>query len=244
MKNTITASERSERLLIEQIVDEYRSKGFVVSRRPELDFLPGVRPDLVVKKNGETKIIEIKSRASLSADEQIEELARTISEKPGWSFELMMIGEPEHVGSPKTAKPLDSDGILLRIEDAEVARRSGLSTAAFLLAWSACEAAIRELLAINGIANDGLTTATHLLDQAVYHGIVSREDYRPLTEALRHRNAMVHGFDVGEFDGAMLTGLIYATRNVIEAIDRGPINDEVEDAVDFWPSKSRVEIAD
>ena len=71
-----TLSEKSERISVELTAEEYRRKGYQVYRELRLDFLRGFIPDLVVEKNGEKKVIEVKSRSMLGND-QIVEMART-----------------------------------------------------------------------------------------------------------------------------------------------------------------------
>ena len=66
----------SEYLLAQKTVEEYRSKGYEVSRGALLDFFPGFRADLIVRKDDEVKVIEVKSRSSLAANPKISELAR------------------------------------------------------------------------------------------------------------------------------------------------------------------------
>ena len=115
--------------------EEYRSKGYEVLLEAPLDFMPGFRADLLVRKGDETRVVEVKSRPSLAADPKIGELARLIESMPGWTFELVLVGEPEKVDSPEGARSFEIDGILQRIEEAERSLQAELPEAAFLLAW-------------------------------------------------------------------------------------------------------------
>lgn len=232
-----TLSEKSERINVELVAEEYRRKGYRVTREPRLDFLPGFIPDLVVERNGEKKVIEVKSRSSMLGNNSIVEMAKLVYSQPGWSFDLHMIGEPEAMETPASAKSFDADDILSRLVDAERVRQSGSAETAFLLAWVACEAAIRALSVMHGIDNERITTATHLLDQATYHGVISRDDYFHLLDAAAFRNAFVHGYKVEGFNPELVTDLISATRNILDEIDRSSINDQDDYALDFWPSR-------
>ena len=203
-----------EMLLADMTAEEYRNKGYEVSRGTQLDFLPGIHPDIIVRKGDEVKVIEVKSRASLVGNRQIMELARVIHSKPGWSFELLMVGEPEKLDSPEGAQSFGDESILRRIEEAEKALGTGLSEAAFLLAWSACEAAIRELLAAQGVPNSGITTPHYVLDQAIFHGVISSEEYQHLNDMQKYRNAIVHGFGVNDFGDDLVTELIEIARHL------------------------------
>ena len=135
----------SEYLLTHKTAEEYRGKGYEVVFEAPLDFLPGFSADLLVRKGDDVRVIEVKSRSSLAADPKISELARLIDAKPGWSFELVLVSEPEKLDSPEGARSFESERILQRIEEAEKSLQAKLPEAAFLLAWSASEAVIREL---------------------------------------------------------------------------------------------------
>ncbi len=204
----------SEYLVSRKTAEEYRSKGYEVLQETPLDFLPGFLADLVVRKGGETKVIEIRRRSSLAADPRIMELAQIVDSKPGWSFELILVGEPEMLDSPDEAHSFDHDGILRRLSDAERTLESGIPEAAFVLAWSALEAAIRESIAEQGIYNAGITTSAFILDQAVSLGIVSREEYGQLTRMHKYRNAVVHGFGAADFGEELVAELIETVRQM------------------------------
>lgn len=203
-----------ESLLADQTAEEYRRKGYEVSREAQLDFLPGFRPDLIVRKDDQVTVIEVKARSSLAANPKIRELAQIIHSKPGWSFELLLVSEPEKLDPPNGAQPFEAESILQRVEEAERALESGLSEAAFLLAWSACEAAIRALIAAQGISSTSITTPNYVLNQAAFHGVISRDEHRNLTGMLRYRNAIVHGFAVDDFSDQLTTDLIEIVRGM------------------------------
>jgi uncharacterized protein YutE (UPF0331/DUF86 family) len=185
--------------------------------------LPGFRPDLIVQKDDQVTVIEVKARSSLAANPKIRELSQIIHSKPGWSFELLLVSEPEKLDPPKGAQPFKEENILKRVDEAERALESGLTEAAFLLAWSACEAAIRSMVAAQGVSNDSITTPGYVLNQAVSHGVISRDDYRNLTDMLRYRNAIVHGFALDDFSDELITDLIETVRRMTNTTT-GPAN--------------------
>ena len=127
----------SEYLLAHKVAQDYRSKGYEVSRDVPLDFLPGFRADLIARKDGDTVVVEVKGRSALSANPKIRELATILETKPGWSFELLLVGEPERLDSLEGARSFEYKGILDRLGEAEKALGVGLAEAAFVLAWSA-----------------------------------------------------------------------------------------------------------
>ena len=204
-----------EYLLTQKTAEEYRSNGYEVQLAASLDFFPNFRADLLVRKGDEVKVIEVKSRPSLAADPKITELARLIDSKPGWSFELLLVSEPANVDSPAGARSFEAEGIVRRIEQAEKSLRAGIPEAAFLLAWSACEAATRDLIAAEGVSNTRITSPRFVLDQAVFHGVLSREEYDNLVGMLKYRNAIVHGFNTDDFDAELVPELIETVRRIV-----------------------------
>lgn len=205
-----------ERNFIEKKAVEYRSRGFTVEKNGSLKFLPGYRADLIVRKDGVAKVIEVKSRTSLAQSPSRRKLAEVLNGKPGWSYELLLVGEPEKLESPEGAQSFTEDEIRQRMDEAETVLEGGSGEAAFLLAWSACEAATRRWVEAEGIAIKRVTKAGYVLDTAVFHGIISRNDSRYLTDMMKYRNAIVHGFDVKGFSDEKVTELISFVRRLLD----------------------------
>ena len=217
----------SEYLLTRKTAEEYRSSGYDVQLDASLDFFPNFRADLLARKGDEVKVVEVKSRPSLAADPRISELAQLIESKPGWSFELVLVSEPEKVDSPIGTRAFEGEAILQRMGQAERSLGAGMPEAAFLLAWSACEAAMRELIAAEGISDVRITSPRFILDQAVFRGVISREKYDYLAGMLKYRNAIVHGFDPGDFSVEFVTGLIETVRRInISAAEADEVRDD------------------
>ena len=213
----VEGAANSEYFLVRKTAEEYRTKGYEVSVESPLDFLPGFRADLVVRKDDEAKVIEVKSRASLAASPRIRELAQIIDSKPGWSFELILVGEPEKLDSPEGAHAFERENILRRTEEAQKLLESGYSEAALLLAWSACEAAARLMVTEQGVPDTGITTPGYVFDQATFLGVVSRDEYRHLTDVQKYRNAIVHGFSHDDFSDELVTDLIETVQRMMIA---------------------------
>lgn len=208
-----------ERKFIAKRAAEYRSRGYEVEEDCPLEFLPGYRADLVVRKGEETRVIEVKTRTSLAKSPGMTELAEILYEKPGWSYDLLLVGEPEKLDSPEDARSFAAEEIRQRIAEAEKALGHGLGEAAFLLVWSAFEAATRELITAEGVSIERVTQSGYVLDQAVYHGVISRDDYDYLADMRRYRNAIAHGFDVNGFSDEKVTELL---RFVMQLLDSEP----------------------
>ena len=206
-----------QRNFVEKKAAEYRSKGYEVEEDCPLEFLPGFRADLVVRKGGETKVIEVKYRASLAESSKMRELAEVLHDRPGWSFELLLVGEPEKLDSPEGVQSFAGEEIRQRLTEAEKALKHGLGEAAFLLVWSAFEAVTRELIAAEGVSIARVTKSGYVLDQAVYHGVISRKEYEYLADMRKYRNAIAHGFDVNGFSDEKVTELIEVVLRLLDS---------------------------
>ena len=206
-----------ERKFIDKKAAEYRSRGYEVEENCELDFLPGYRADLVVRKGEEVRVIEVKARTSLARSPRMAEVAETLYGKPGWSYDLLLVGEPEKLDSPEGARSFAAEEIRQRLAEAEKALGHGLGEAAFLLVWSAFEAVVRELIAAEGVSITRVTQSGYVLDQAVYHGVISRADYDYLADMRKYRNAIAHGFDVNGFSDEKVTELIGVVLRLLDS---------------------------
>jgi hypothetical protein len=87
---------------------------------------------------------------------------------------------------------------------------AGQAEAALVLVWSALEATIRRLLEEEEPYLSLLDSA-HILNLAVFHGILSRDDYNALMKVRKYRNAAVHGFETSDFDFAAGYSVIKST---------------------------------
>ena len=210
----VSAMTGTEYVLASEVAEEYRRKGYEVAREVALDFLPGFHADLIARKDDEVRVIEVKTRSSLAANPQIGEMARIVDEKRGWTFELRLVGEPHRPDIPKDGQPSKATDIDERTDEAKRALAAGLPGAALLLAWSAVEASARRAVVAEGIAEERVAAGGNALDQAVFLGIISRDDYRRLTEVRKQRNALAHGFDVSDADEGAVSGLIDLARKI------------------------------
>ena len=212
----IRNATNAEILLTEKTEEEYRNKGYTVLREAPLDFMPDFVADLVARKDDEAIVIEVSTQAGLALNSRISELVETLRTKPGWSFELLLVGEPEKLDPPPTAQLLDDHEILRRLDQAVSALESGLAEAAFVTAWSALEATTRALIADELGTNSDTSMSSYVLDEAVFLGIISRSEYEDLRNMMKYRNAIVHGFSPSDFGGHVVTELIERVKSILE----------------------------
>lgn len=203
-----------EHSLIRKTAEKYQANGYDVSKEAPLDFIPGFRADLIARKAGRTKVIEIKSWTSLAADPGIARLADIIDSKPGWTFELIFVGEPENGKLNDDTPPLEPHKILRRIQRAEKKLHSEHISDAFALAWSACAAAIKALIAIEGVHSPDITSATYILNSPRCLGTLSTGKRLNLTDLQKYRNAIAHGFTHPDLDERTVADLIATARKL------------------------------
>ncbi|MDE0218315.1 MAG: hypothetical protein OXJ90_03505 [Spirochaetaceae bacterium] len=70
------------------------------------------------------------------------------------------------------------------------------------------------MIAEQGVPDTRITGPGYVLDQAVFHGVVSREEYKTLKEMLKYRNAIVHGFRLSDFRAELVVELIKSARRI------------------------------
>lgn len=210
-----------ERQRAREIAEEYRQRGYEVVEAPSPehlpDFLAGYHPDLLIRKGEEAIVVEVKSRASLAHETHVRELARLLrtTPKPGWHFELIVVGEAERVRAPAGAHPFDRADILRGLEAAARLQQAGFAEAALLPAWSAAEATVRLLTEEEGLVLER-SEPLALLKHAAMHGVISREEYHFFTQVMAHRNALVHGFTPMDFESNLVTELISVTQRLLQ----------------------------
>lgn len=202
--------QEKEMLRINEIAQKYQEKGYDALTQPQEhqlpDFLKQFQPDLIVSKDNEHIVVEVKSRGQFSQPSEINELAKAVQDEVGWKFELVLLG-PENALSVGEALPLTTEEIRSKLLEATDFLNSGHLDAALLIAWSLAEAALRMLAAKEGIDAEKATTA-YLLKQMTFEGFVAKETYQQLAQLQQTRNAVAHGFKPSQLDKSKIQKLI------------------------------------
>lgn len=205
----LTVQEK-ETLRINEIAQTYQEKGYDVLVQPQEhqlpDFLKQLQPDLIVGKENEHIVVEVKSRGQFSQPSQVNELAKAVQDEAGWKFELVLLG-PENSLSVGTASPLTNEEIQVKMSEVTTFLDLGHLDAALLISWSVVEAVLRMLAVQEGIEAEK-ATPTYLLKQMTYEGVVSRETYQHLLNLQQTRNAIAHGFKPLQLDVETVQKLI------------------------------------
>ena len=56
----------------------------------------------------------------------------------------------------------------------------------------------------------------YILNQAVMHGVISRDEYNFLTNVMKYRNALAHGFKTVDFDRVLVKELISTMQHLLQ----------------------------
>jgi hypothetical protein len=185
-------SHEVERQFLESIRDQYETKGFRFTIEPQdqqlPDFLGSYRPDAIAQRPGENIAIEVKHRQSQAGSAKLEELSHLFSGHPEWTFKVVYAGT-----NPNAAlqlEPVSAEELLAYVERVEGLKAVGEYAAAFIMAWSLLEAALRS---VDGQARIRPLTPGTVVQSLVMNGHLSDTLGRELTELITLRNRAVHG---------------------------------------------------
>lgn len=188
---------------VQEIAAQYRQGNYEVIAEPAPeqlpDFLKGFHPDLLVRIGDYSKVIEVKSRASLAKAPSGIGLASALADKPNWGHELFLVGRAERLHLANDSLAFDREAVLQNLAKSKSLLDSGLPQESLLISWAALEATVRLRNQLAGIPPDFIT-APALLSLAVYHGALSGQDYQSLLDIMERRNAVAHGFKLSDFE--------------------------------------------
>ena len=154
------------------------------------EFLAGFEPDLIATGKAESVVVEVKARNELQDEQVVAGIEAALRNRPGWRFELVIEGWDSEDGRLLTVPQI---GAL--IEEANELQQRGQLVAALLLLWSAAEGILRLLAAREDIELESPASA-YVTTRLYTLGLLGRDQYRILDEAVRLRNRAAHGFQV------------------------------------------------
>ncbi|MDF2189841.1 hypothetical protein [Paraflavitalea sp. CAU 1676] len=190
---------------IKQVARDYEKKGYNVIIEPKgkdiPEFIKNYQPDIIASNKSETVVIEVKSRADISAIERLKNVADVINEKSGWRFELIITSSKQETESK--GRPL-LEGLQINNLDKllkEIKELSKLKhyNAAFVLTWSYLESLSRQLL-LNDKKNLKNRNPLTLIKTLFSFGYISLPELRTLENLFEIRNQVVHGYQSSDLD--------------------------------------------
>ena len=219
-----TSTENTERERLLKLAEEYRDKGYEVLFHPNLedlpDFLKSYRPDLIVRREDEVVVIEVKSRSSLNSSTQyLRNLAQAVEQHPGWRFELVVANSEDVTYFSKAEESLQEHEIESQLQVAkQLVTKHPAST--ILYAWSLAEATLRLVAAKEGLSLQRFDSL-YLVKRLATEGVISRSDYQLLMNALSLRNAVAHGFKTAQLTPNSVYELIEIIEQLLKALNGG-----------------------
>lgn len=193
----ITPREGHGRDVLERIAEDYRRRGYEVLVEPKGRDLPAFlsadTPDLIAQRDNEHLVIEVKQSPMDVDSRQLNSIREKVSQQPGWRFVLMAVKPNGSDAAAGGLMLLDESGIRESLSQAESLAKTGYSSAALMLAWSATEGLLRRLLADRPEGPASVAPA-FLLRSATSEGLIGADDFARLNDILRLRSAVAHGF--------------------------------------------------
>lgn len=222
MVTPTTNIETIQRKRLLKLAEEYRNKGYEILLHPKSedlpDFLKNYSPALIVRRQDEGVVVEVKSRSSLnlSSTQYLKNLAQTIEQRPGWRFELVMTNPEDTIYSIKAEGSLQEDEIKSGLQIArQLIERHPES--AILYLWSLTEATLRLIAEKESLSLRNFDPL-HLIKQLATEGIISQSGYQLLMNWLSLRNAIAHGFKTTPITQDSIYELVEMSEDLLKAL--------------------------
>ena len=180
---------RSYRDFLDELKADYVNRGFRIVSAEEISSKLGFRPDLVVAKDGQITVVEVKSTDRV-LPARIKELRHRV-EQLGYRLELKVV---PRVPKRRTAleHPSKVPGLLTDAQKFFDADRLDL---ALLLSWIALEISIRILDARTSNGMEPVTQTGDVIRAAIDLELISEDDLADVRAIAELRNRVVHGFE-------------------------------------------------
>ena len=187
---------------VAELTRNYEALGFAVKTEPSADDIPfnlgGYRPDLLVEKEGEHIIVEVKKAGVPLSVDRLQALASTIRQHAGWRF-LLVPEEEEGLSQSfsSVGEVVSWQAVTERAKRAGHLLNLGETDAAFLMLWSTLEAMLRRHAEQIALPIERLP-ASALLNYLYSQGELTYEQFQQALTAMKVRNRLVHGFEATE----------------------------------------------
>jgi len=178
---------------VERLARKYREAGYVVL----VDPLPwgdvDLQPDLLVRNENETVVVEIVTASEMhESDGKLARFAQAVAALPGWRLEVHSTGG--NVRTPVGAALRNLDEVL---EQVRRLVEQEMWIPGILAGWSVIEGTLRELVSTETVTAKAPNPRA-LVKSAFSLGLVSRGTMDSLLELARIRNAAAHALSPGD----------------------------------------------
>lgn len=188
-------SQSAEATFLEGLRAQYERHGFTFVAHPATRDLPpffgAYQPDAIATKAGQAIAIEIKSRKSSATDLSLQRIRRLFEGQKDWAFAVAYLGSDAassiQIPIARTATIHD------QVKEIEALASDGHLRAAFVMAWSLLEAAMRRFDSEGNAKPVGPGTVVQTL---AMQGLITPDMEQALRPMVVLRNRVVHG-DLG-----------------------------------------------
>jgi uncharacterized protein YutE (UPF0331/DUF86 family) len=188
--------QKVERRFLESLRSRYEGEGFTFTTYPYPaklpDFLGSYVPDALAQKPGRNVVIEVKQRSAPPTERSLAEISRLFDGHPDWQLQVVLMGGPLQSVAIPVAKPAT---VRSGIKEVRALIQQGHRRAAFVVAWSLLEAALR---ALDDETNGHSFTPGIVVQTLAMNGYIEPETEGRMRNLIELRNRIVHGDLVAE----------------------------------------------
>ena len=130
------------------------------------EFLRDFSPDLIVMKDGDSAVVEIKTREEVIGSNEIVELAARVDAHPGWRFEFVSLGREEVAATGPSEQGLEQ-----LMASALTAYDAGERKLALIYLVSVVEELLRDVAVENRVKTRGRDTRT-IIGALEFEGLI------------------------------------------------------------------------
>lgn len=214
-----------ERKQLAQLAAQYRQQGYEVMFPPDYeelpDFISTYTPDLVVRNEQETVVIQIQTSNSpnFTNTQYLSHLAKEIEKYPNWKLALKEIKSDsiKITNSLIAQDSLQANEIREKLQIVKQLARE-YPEAATLLCWSLIEATIRLLVKKEHLSLKEFDFK-RLIKELVFNGIISQSQYSTLQKANQLRNTIAHGFKTDIVDNNHIEQIMLLQQELLTELE-------------------------
>lgn len=188
----VSWEQQTERRFIESLRARYEGEGFAFTVEPEAaklpDFLRSYRPDALAQKAGHNVAIEVKRRPGPSTDRALKDIRRLFEGHPDWQLHVVFMGTDQLQSI--TIRAAEPARIRSLVSEVRRLIAVGHSRAAFVMAWSLLEAALRSR---EGETTSRPRTVGTVVQTLAMNGYIGPDVERRMRDMIDLRNRIVHG---------------------------------------------------
>ncbi len=183
-----------------RLAEQYKKRGYDVVVRPTPEQLPDFAREFTVellgKRGGEGVLVAAKkNRDELALDQRLSENVEMTARKPGWRFDLAILGEnPPSTQEIHDARELLPEEIDKVFQEATKMVGLGFFDPALVIAWGGFEAAMRQRLRALGERVGWGSDSKSIIPELYSSGVLDREEFRKVETLSGFRNQIVHGY--------------------------------------------------